>query len=164
MVISDPYLKHSLWRTLFSTLASQRHKFSLSPSELFWVVGCFCKNTDPQHSSPSHSYSFFRSQFSYHCLQKIFLVPEICARCPARLRTPTPCPPSQILPHFIVIVFYLSAFLNLLWTPGGQGLYLSYSFKIVSIDPKVNNSKNVMKVILNFIDRVYGSSISSNLN
>lgn len=120
---------------------------------------------DLRPSSLSHSYSFFRPQFSYHCLQKISLVPQIWARCPARLPTPTPRPPSQSLPHFIVIVFYLDAFSNLLWTPGGQGLYLSCSFKIVSIDPKVNNSKNVMKVILNFIDIVvHGSSISSNFN
>lgn len=156
----------------FSNSTSKRHSsapwllkgssFSLSPSELFQVVA-FAKILWP-FNLLSHSYSFFRSQFSHRCLQKISLAPQIWARCPARVSTPTRWPPSQSLPHFIVIVFYLSAFSNLLWTPGGQGLYLSCSFKIVSIDPKVNNSKNVMKVILNFIDIVHGSSISSNFN
>lgn len=126
---------------------------------------CFCKNTLPCKLL----LLFIINHFS--CLnlditasKKIFLVSQIWARCPARPPAATACPPSKLLPHFIVCnCLLLVCLLQSSMNPWGAGT-ISVLFIQVSIDPNINNLVNVMKVILNFIDTMYGSSISSNLN
>lgn len=77
---------------------------------------------------------------------------------------PTPCSPLWFPPQFTVIVFYLSAF-SIFCDPleSRDFIFLAHS-KLSPQALKLITLKNAIKVILNFIDMVYGSSISSNLN